>query len=121
MSRPRSRRRRVATHDDQLTLDSALSAMSDEYIDCRDYGHSWMSWNFVGLQGGQWEQWLKCQRCDTTRKRILNNRGQQVTNGYDYADGYQLKGFGRLTGTDRDALRLAHILRITETNGKKKS
>jgi hypothetical protein len=77
---------------------------------CRDYGHSWEPFTAARLAGNKgYEQTLRCARCKTTRRRYLNRRGEVVTGGYDYADGYLIHGLGRLSGIDRGAVRIASV------------
>jgi hypothetical protein len=64
------------------------------------------------LIGTGYEQHLRCQRCTTVRKRFLNRHGHVVSSGYDYDDGYIIKGLGRMVGTDKDTLRLASIRKL---------
>lgn len=89
--------------------------MTDEFLQCRDFGHSWKSWHVATVPGGAFEQILMCIRCSSKRSRLLNRSGEQVSKGYQYADGYQLQGFGRMVGHDRDEIRLASIVRLVET------
>lgn len=111
--RSNTRRPRLqAVGPDQSALDAALGSMSDEFIGCRDFGHSWRPRSAVLLVNGGYEQTLACSRCKTIRTRILGRRGTQERNGYDYAEGYQLKGHGRMTGSDRDVLRLNSVMRL---------
>jgi hypothetical protein len=49
--------------------------------------------------------------------RLLTSTGAQLGNAYHYPDGYALQGFGRLTGTDRDAVRLASLQTVLELEG----
>ena len=49
---------------------------------------------------------LKCPRCTTIRTTLRNTRGAQLESHYDYPDGYAITGLGRLSGTDRDQIRL---------------
>ena len=91
-------------------LDAAIDGMPESHILCRDYGHSWRPHTVSELaKGAGYEQTLKCQRCRTMRRRVLDRYGTQLTNNYVYADGYLVAGLGRLTGADRDHLRLASV------------
>lgn len=98
-------RYRVPTH-----LAEALSDMPATHLMCRDYGHSWEPFTAARLAGGKgYEQTLRCGRCQTTRRRYLDSRGEVVQGGYQYADGYLIHGLGRLTGADRGAVRIASV------------
>jgi hypothetical protein len=82
-------------------------------VQCRDFGHSWRPYTARWIaQYNQYESQLICQRCNTIRTRFLSRTGEQVSSGYDYADGYLIKGLGRLSGHDRDEIRLASILAV---------
>lgn len=99
-----------------LDVEKAVGAMRPEHIQCRDYGHSWQPSNAVWLTAEQcYRVDLKCSRCTTIRTRLLNRRGAQLESHYDYPDGYAVKGIGRLTGTDRDQIRLRSVLGLMET------
>ena len=92
------------------SLLSALEALSDEALQCRDFGHSWRPYTATWMASRkQYDERLMCMRCKTVRSRLLDQWGQQLANHYSYADGYQIKGQGRLTGEDRDAVRLAGV------------
>jgi hypothetical protein len=98
-----------ATHNSDL--DAAISHMELEFIQCRDFGHSWRPYSARWLPSDNcYESQLRCARCKAIRTRWLSRTGSQVGGGYDYADGYLVKGIGRLTGTDRDKIRLASVL-----------
>jgi hypothetical protein len=44
--------------------------------------------------------------------------GSILGGSYEYPDGYQHKGLGRLDGADRDSLRLESLLRVFHAEGK---
>lgn len=99
------------THNSDL--DAAISHMDLEFIQCRDFGHSWRPYSARWLPSENcYESQLRCARCKAIRTRWLSRTGSQVGGGYDYADGYLVKGIGRLTGTDRDKIRLASVLAV---------
>lgn len=93
-------------------LDAAIDSMPESHLHCRDYGHSWSPFTARKLAGarGGYEQHLRCSRCHTTRKRLLDRNGEIVSGGYDYADGYLVAGLGRLTGSDRGHIRVASVM-----------
>ena len=97
-------------------LDAAIGQMSTQQLYCRDFGHAWEPFTAHLIRGGGYEQILRCQRCTTTRNRLLDRRGEQVRSGYGYADGYLITGLGRLTGTDRGALRIASVQHMIDTH-----
>ena len=102
-----------ATAGSEFDLEHALDQMPDQYLACRDYGHSWISHDARYVRKERiWLQSLICQRCETVRHRELGQRGPLLGNGYDYAPGYLMPGAGRLTGSDRDGVRLRSLQRL---------
>lgn len=106
------------TTPDRLT--DALRQMSTEHLACRDYGHNWTPFRaeWKPAERAYFTQ-LRCARCATIRERWLDRTGAQLSNHYTYADGYLVKGLGRLTGVDRDAVRLASIMALLPTKAAK--
>lgn len=103
-------RRRLRLVGTPKELRSAINGMSDEDLLCRDFGHSWRPFTARYIpQRRQYAETLMCGRCRTERVRLIGPRGELLANRYVYAEGYLVKGMGRLTGTDRDALRLAAL------------
>lgn len=91
-------------------VSTALGAMPDTHLLCRDFGHSWRPWDAQWIpQRRQYVEALLCSRCQTVRKRLLDEYGAQLGQSYTYADGYLVHGLGRLTGDDRNAVRLAGL------------
>lgn len=92
---------------------AAVRGMDLTHVQCRDFGHSWRPYTARWLSKfNQYQSQLVCARCSTIRTRFLSRSGEQLGGGYDYADGYLVKGLGRLTGHDRDEIRLASILAV---------
>lgn len=88
-------------------VNDALAHMPDTHLLCRDFGHSWRPWTAQWVpQRRQYLEALVCLRCETVRKRLLDEFGAQLGQSYDYADGYLVKGLGRITGDDRNSVRL---------------
>ena len=110
MVRPVSRSRRARD------IDAAIGSMDVKQLYCRDFGHAWEPWTAHAIRGGGYEQVLRCARCTTRRSRLLDRRGEPVRSGYDYADGYLIAGLGRLTGTDKGAVRIASIQHMIESH-----
>lgn len=87
--------------------------MNVDFVQCRDFGHSWRPLSARWLEKQScYESVLRCTRCGTDRHRWLSSTGTQLSGAYEYADGYLVKGLGRLTGTDRDMVRLASVLAV---------
>ena len=94
-------------------LEHAIHEMDLSYVQCRDFGHSWRPYTARWIPGDNaYRSELKCQRCTAIRVRYLSRTGSQVGGQYDYPDGYLVKGMGRLTGTDRDIIRLQSVLAV---------
>ena len=105
--------RKSTGRDDEFDIDSAIHNMPDTYIQCRDFNHSWRPFTANWSQKERcYEVQLKCSRCKTTRHRLMNAEGSLLANRYTYADGYLIKGMGRMIGDERDKLRLESVLRI---------
>jgi hypothetical protein len=91
-------------------LADTLHEMPVEHLACRDFGHSWQPFSAAWLAKERaYRTQLRCARCGTIRERWLDRYGAQVSSQYHYADGYLIHGLGRLTGHDRDAVRLASV------------
>lgn len=84
----------------------------DQYLACRDHGHSWQPLDARYLQDGNIERILGCERCEARRVQKLDKRGYLVGGHYDYADGYAMVGIGRLDTDDRAVLRRTSIQRM---------
>lgn len=110
---PRRRKkpvRSVDRSDPDFSLEAVIDTMKLEHIQCRDFAHAWRPYTARRMITGGFEQTLRCSRCYTRRIRELDRRGGVVHSGYDYADGYVIKGLGRVTGSEKDHLRLKSIL-----------
>jgi hypothetical protein len=94
-------------------VEGAISGMPSTFIQCRDFNHSWRPhtarWN-ADLRCYEVE--LKCSRCKSYRSRRIGQSGEVLGSNYAYTDGYLIKGMGRITGTERNALRLESIRRV---------
>lgn len=89
-------------------VSEAIAGMSDEHLLCRDFGHAWRP-HSAERMGRGFQEALVCSRCYTVRRRLIDNRGRMLANGYTYPEGYLVQGVGRLTGDDRNGLRLAGL------------
>ena len=113
---PKSRAR-TTTPVVPVKVEDAVAHMQVEHLQCRDFGHSWRPYSARWLPTfNQYESQLLCARCKTIRTRFLSRTGGLMDSKYDYADGYTIKGLGRLTGTDRDVIRLQSILQVLPTD-----
>lgn len=107
--------RQISDDDDAnpVDVDAAIAAMRQTHLQCRDFGHSWRPMAVERIpQRRQWLQALRCVRCRTVRQRLLDEYGHQLSAQYIYAKGYVVNGLGRLTGEDRDHLRLASLMAL---------
>lgn len=86
-------------------------AIKDEFIECRRYQHAWKAYD-VEVDGRVYVESTICRRCKTIRKqRIEISTGNYVGGStYSYPEGYVVPG-GRLTETERGALRLINARR----------
>jgi hypothetical protein len=97
----------------------AIAGMSDSHLLCRDFGHSWRPWAAEWIpQRRQYLEALVCVRCETVRRRLLDEYGAQLGQSYTYADGYLVHGVGRLSGDDRNSLRLAGLQVVMRAAGE---
>jgi len=87
----------------------ALANISDEHRECRDWSHSWTPFRAWKIKGGGWEEHRLCVNCNSTLIRLIDKQGYTVYRRIAYADGYVLKGLGRLSANDRAAIRLASV------------
>lgn len=121
---PGRRLRAVKPPKPTTDLDHAISGMTDGQLMCRDFGHSWRPYTAEWIpQHRHYVETLACTRCKTYRSRLLDEYGALLANRYTYADGYLVHGVGRLTGDDRNTLRLAGlqaVMRATESRPKRK-
>lgn len=108
-----SAERQPIQDDHAVGLEKAVQSMKVEYVQCRDFGHSWRPYHAKWWpKENAYESQLRCPRCGCVRTRWLSRTGSQIGSAYDYPDGYQMKGLGRLSGTDRDVIRLQSILSV---------
>lgn len=111
-------RRRFRAVRNDTPAQVAINGMVDGHLLCRDFGHSWRPWDVEYIpQRHQYVEALVCARCETVRRRLLDEYGALLANSYSYPNGYLIEGMGRLTGDDRNDLRLAGlhaVMRITD-------
>ena len=116
MARNRNAPRR--DESDRVDPAHAIAGMSHRHLLCRDFGHSWRPYDVqVVPQRRHYVETLLCTRCKTARRRLIDFDGAQLGSGYVYADGYLIHGMGRLTGDDRNGLRLAALRSVMDRMG----
>jgi hypothetical protein len=104
---------RTADPDEVKTFAAGLS---DEYLECRTLSHNWRPFQAEWKRDeGAYLVVYLCHRCNTTRNQWLDRWGDVVKGNYEYDEGYQHKGMGRIVGRGRSALRLESLTRIMRT------
>jgi hypothetical protein len=96
----------------ELPVQEWAEGLSDNFLLCRDIGHSWRPFRAaIGVDG--YERVMRCQRCRTERSQWLSLAGHVQASSYNYPEGYQApKGTGYLASEQRDGLRLESVLRL---------
>lgn len=92
-------------------LETALKDMPDNFLQCRDYLHSWRPYGAKVNPDGTYESTLRCNRCTALKVRVLSRHGTILSAHYDYPDGYTMAGSGRLDGDARDRIRLRSVMK----------
>lgn len=63
------------------------------YRDCRIFGHMWEPTTCThNKKANSIEQHMRCRRCGSEKKFVLDRRGRQVRSSYSYDPRYQIKG-----------------------------
>lgn len=94
-------------------LDATIETMRLDYLQCRDFGHSWRPYTARWVAAERaYESTLRCSRCRTLRTRYIGQNGQQMGAHYNYAEGYTIQGMGRLAGHERDLIRLRSVMSV---------
>lgn len=64
---------------------------NDEYLACRTYGHAWDDFDDVTwpIPAGADSITLRCTRCFSVRRFIIDRYGEVIARRYRYARGYQ--------------------------------
>lgn len=90
------------------TPDHTVEDISNEFLQCRDFGHAWKPHNVkVDRKAQEIHRIFSClHECGTERTQVLSADGYILRNFYTYADGYVLKGLGRLDAGDRARIRV---------------
>lgn len=96
----------------------AAKEMTQAHLECRSLGHTWKPYTAeYDATARAYDAVLRCPRCKVRRVLLIDVRGHVVSTHYDYgdADGYMLKGMGRVVGEGKDALRLEQLGRFIGT------
>ena len=109
------RRRRIVAEADANEVEQWAHTLKQTWLLCRELGHTWKPFTarYVPEQRA-YERTLRCPRCATERRQVLDGSGHVVSSSYVHPDGYLHKGLGRVTGEGRDALRLESLHRFIE-------
>lgn len=89
--------------------------LPERFLHCREMNHNWRPFDVGRHKDGGYERTLRCVRCKTRKVQHLDVRGMPVGGTrYEYPDGYQSDGLGRIVGEGRGALRLESIKRLSK-------
>lgn len=116
----RRKRRIVADEADAGEVEQWVAHLKQSWLLCRELGHTWKPFTarFV-IEQRAYERSLRCSRCATERREVLDSSGHKVSSQYVHPDGYLHKGLGRITGEGRDALRLESLTRFIDQTSSK--
>lgn len=91
-------------------IEQAVVGMSANFVHCRDWNHNWGPHRVDRIRGG-WERTLRCKECGSLRRQLLDSDFNYITRPRTYyAEGYLLKGLGRLSAADKAFVRRESIL-----------
>lgn len=100
-------------------VEAFASNLPENFLLCREMGHNWRPWTAKWNVGERcYDRVLRCTRCKCKREQSLTSSGAVVTSHYIYPDGYEHKGFGRISGEGRDRLRLESITRLIDKDAE---
>lgn len=60
-----------------------------KHVDCRTFGHSWEPVEADRNPQIGWYMNVRCARCGTVKREIVNRYGQVERRRYEYAEGYR--------------------------------
>jgi len=105
----------------EKTLETFASELPYSYLQCRELGHNWQP-HTVGFDNDSqsYVRVLRCPRCHTERKQLLNIHAHVISNTYTYPKRYQAKGVEVARGGGRDVFRLESIVRYLEKPATKR-
>jgi len=93
-------------------VEDATTRWSPGQIECRTYGHGLWRPHTVTHRPGQYTVYQRCPRCYARRKQRITESGYPLSGwqmDYHEADGYLLKGVGRVGPDGKAVLRLAAL------------
>lgn len=86
---------------------------TEEQMLCRDLQHAWSPFT-AKREKKHIIRVLTCLRCHAKKEQVMDLRGYVKKTRMTYPHGYLRPGGGRLTRTDRAAIRRRNILEGTE-------
>lgn len=91
-------------------LETFALNLTDEYLYCRRYGHSWHPRSATKLK--HWyEATVYCTRCTAERVEVISLNGEVLRRSMRYPTGYLAVGIGRIIGDSKNYLRIEAIER----------
>lgn len=102
----------MVTKIEPIAVDTFAAGLSNSFLACRELGHMWKPWR--AEWSGElraYERELRCSRCKTFRRQLVNDQGHVLSNNYRYADGYQAKNVENVVRVSRDVFRLEALTR----------
>lgn len=87
--------------------------LPNDYLMCRTWAHSWdPGSSSVQRSNGRIHWTVGCSICGTVRTRFMNPSGGILGNRYDYPEGYQSDGMGRISQRGMAQIRMETLKRI---------
>lgn len=97
---------------DDVDVETFASSLPTRYIECRELGHTWRAWRAAWDSDARaYDRELRCSRCKTVRRQLLNELGHVLSNNYRHPDGYLAKHVTDGVRISRDVFRLESLTR----------
>jgi hypothetical protein len=94
-------------------IDRWARDLPDEFLLCRDIGHTWRPSAARITSESTYERTMRCGRCKAERRQELSATGAILSGHYYYETGYLAPpNAGRMTSGRRDGLRLESVQRL---------
>lgn len=95
-----------------ISVETFAATLTTSYLACRELGHTWRPWRAAWDKSVRaYDRELRCSRCKTVRRQLINDLGHVLTNNYVYPDGYQAKHVEHEVRISRDVFRLESLTR----------
>ncbi len=85
-----------------------IKRLPQEFLMCRSFGHQWNPYT-VYKRGSEFESVLECGRCNGYRHQFISSVGKVNSAYYTYEPGYLIAGWGTMTVSERQQIRLAAV------------